>query len=98
MLPPRYLKLRLDRVLLGELSGSLADVTASGGPVAPFPKPASWTAPYNKYAQARFRRRTLLFSGAALTRYAGLVGHVHREGVGRGLLCWSWTAQPQQSK
>ncbi len=49
--PRRYCKLRLDRVLKGELSGSLADVTASKGPVPPFAKPASWTAPYNKYAQ-----------------------------------------------
>jgi hypothetical protein len=44
------MKLRMDRVLKGELSGSLADVTASKGPVPPFPKPAAWTAPYNKYS------------------------------------------------
>jgi len=47
----RYCKLRLDRVLRGELQGSLADVTASKGAVAPFAKPASWTAPYLKYSQ-----------------------------------------------
>jgi hypothetical protein len=41
----------MDRVLKGELSGGLAEVTASKGPVAPFAKPATWTAPYNKYAQ-----------------------------------------------
>lgn len=46
----RFVKLRMDRVLIGELSGGLADVTASKGPAPAFPKPASWAAPYNKYA------------------------------------------------
>jgi len=46
----RFVKLRMDRVLIGELSGGLADVTASKGPAPVFPKPASWAAPYNKYA------------------------------------------------
>lgn len=41
----------MDRVLKGELQGSLGDVTASGGAVPPFARPASWTAPYNKYSQ-----------------------------------------------
>jgi hypothetical protein len=45
-----YVKLRMDRVLKGELEGSLAEVTASTGPVPPFAKPAAWTAPYNKYS------------------------------------------------
>jgi hypothetical protein len=44
------MKLRMDRVLKGELTGSMADVTASTGPAPTFPKPASWTAPYNKYS------------------------------------------------
>ena len=44
------MKLRMDRVLIGELEGSVAEVTASKGPAPVFPKPARWTAPYNKYA------------------------------------------------
>jgi hypothetical protein len=57
------MKLRMDRVLKGEISGSMADVTASKGPAPTFPKPASWTAPYAKYTagapmlRAALRRR-----------------------------------------
>jgi hypothetical protein len=40
----------MDRVLIGELNGALPDVTASKGPAPAFPKPASWAAPYLKYA------------------------------------------------
>jgi hypothetical protein len=46
-----YCKLRMDRVLKGELQGSLGDVTASKAAVPQFAKPASWSAPYNKYSQ-----------------------------------------------
>lgn len=44
------MKLRLDRVLKGEVDGTLEEVTASTGAVPKFPAPEKWEAPYNKYA------------------------------------------------
>ncbi len=58
--PRRYMKLRMDRVLKGELSGSMADVTASKGPAPTFPKPAAWTAPYSKYSAGAYRMRAVI--------------------------------------
>lgn len=48
--PRRFVKLRLDRVLKGEIDGTIEEATASTGPVPKFPAPATWEAPYNKYA------------------------------------------------
>jgi hypothetical protein len=45
-----FMKLRLDRVLKGELEGKPSEILKSTGKIEPFPKPAKWTAPYNKYA------------------------------------------------
>mmetsp|Transcript_27788 Transcript_27788/g.94840 ORF Transcript_27788/g.94840 Transcript_27788/m.94840 type:complete len:179 (+) Transcript_27788:3-539(+) len=44
-----FLKLRMDRVLKGELEGKPSEVLKSDGEIEPFPQPASWTAPYAKY-------------------------------------------------
>lgn len=41
----RYLKLRLDRVLIGQLEGGVDEITKSTAPLPPFPQPASWAAP-----------------------------------------------------
>ena len=59
------MKLRMDRVLKGEISGSMKDVTASKGPAPSFPKPASWTAPYAKYTAGAPLARVVRTSFAA---------------------------------
>lgn len=48
------MKLRLDRVLFLEVTGSQEDITACGAPVPAFGRldgePSKWTAPYSPYA------------------------------------------------
>jgi hypothetical protein len=51
LLPFRFMKLRLDRVLkleLGEIDEK--EMLACGAPVPDFGRPQIWTAPYPKYA------------------------------------------------
>lgn len=47
-----FMKLRLDRVLKGEIQGKPNDVLQSTAPIEPFEPPPSsqWTAPYSKYS------------------------------------------------
>ena len=51
----RYMKLRLDRVLFVEVSGSQDEVTQCGAPVPEFTaldkQDKKWTAPYTPYAK-----------------------------------------------
>lgn len=51
LLPRRFMKLRLDRVLKGEFEASANAAEALKGetPKADFKRPEPWTAPYSKY-------------------------------------------------
>lgn len=53
-----FMKLRMDRVLKGELKGKPSQVLQSKGKIQPYepPSPDKWTAPYSKYASGWWER------------------------------------------
>lgn len=46
----RFMKIRMDRVLMGELEGTPSEVLKSNGEIEPFTAPKTWDAPYRKYS------------------------------------------------